>query len=285
MLDRQLLQDIRDGRAAPPDLASLVVPHYQTGELAKLCLRAIRRMTDSPYEVIVVDNYSRDGSLDYLRSIPWIRLIERGPETEPDAVHSHASAVQLGLAAARGQWLVSLHTDTLARRDGWLRLLVDRLKAHPRAAALGSDKIDHDPAWYRAMKKLGDKRRLAAFFRRLAGRKADPKAQDAAWYPRSFCALFRMDLIRQMNLAWRVDGEHPAGDLLYRDLVAAGYEGIQLSGDEMSESVDHIAHATALLAKGGLHHWRGNHKVRRALARVMGSDLAKDLLSDDSLDR
>jgi len=49
--------------------------------------------------------------------------------------------------------------------------------------------------------------------------------------------------------------------------------------------VEHVAHATALLGRGGLRHWRGNQKVRRALARVTGSDLAADLLNDESLDR
>jgi hypothetical protein len=45
-------------------------------------LRSIRRFTrDVPYEVIVVDNGSKDDSLEYLRSLKWIRLIERGDST------------------------------------------------------------------------------------------------------------------------------------------------------------------------------------------------------------
>jgi len=285
MLDREVLQDIRDGRQVPDDLASLVIPHYQTEDLVRLCLRAIRRMTDVPYEVIVVDNDSRDGSLDYLRRVGWIRLIERGRATEPDAVGAHAGAMDVGTAAARGRWLVSFHTDTIVRREGWLGDLLGRLRAHPRAAALGADKIDTDPPWYRAMKRLWDVRRMRAFARRVLGRPPDPARQDLAWYPRSYCALYRLDLVRQLGLNWQTAPGHPAGELLYRGLVDAGYEGIQLPGGEMHRYVEHVAHATALLGRGGLRHWRGNQKVRRALARVTGSDLAADLLNDESLDR
>lgn len=284
MLDRQLLQEIRDGRQVPEGLASIVIPHYQTADLARLCLRAIRRLTDHPYEVIVVDNHSRDGSLEVLRGIGWIRLIERGPETEAEAVYAHAGAMDIGMAAARGRWLVSFHTDTIVRRQGWLGTLVARLEANPKAAALGSGKLDTDPGWYRAMKSLWNTHRMKAFLRRAAGLPPDPRYEARPWYPRSYCGLYRLDRVRELGLNWQPDAGHPTGELLYRGLVGAGYEGICLPTAEMHEYVEHVAHATALLSRGGIGHWRGNHKVRRALRRVMGSDLARELLSDESLD-
>ena len=285
MLDREELGAIRDGRRRPDDLASIVIPHYQTPDLARLCLRAIRRLTDHPYEVIVVDNHSRDGSLEYLRGVGWIRLIERGPETEPEAVYAHASAMDAGLAAARGRWLVSLHTDTFVRREGWLGALVARLKADPRAAALGSGKLESGPQWYLAMKRLWDERRLKNALRRLVGLAPRPRRTDADWYPRSYCAVYRLDKVRRLGLNFQPAPDHPAGDLLYRGLVAAGFSGVCLPPEEMHRYVEHVAHATALLARGGLGHWRGNQKVRAALRQIMGSALARELLQDDSLDR
>jgi len=284
MLDRNELESIRTGRSVPEDLASIVIPHYQTPDLARLCLRAIRRLTDHPYEVIVVDNHSQDGSLEYLRSVGWIRLIERGPETEPDAVFAHASAMDIGMAAARGRWLVSFHTDTIVRREGWLGAMIGQLRNNPRAAALGADKIDSDPSWYRAMKRLWDTHRMKALARRVVGLPPNPRYAPE-WYPRSFCAIYRLDLVRSLGLTWQPAPGHPTGELLYRGLADAGYDAVRLPSDEMQLYVEHVAHATALLARGGLGHWRGNQKVRRALGRVMGSELARELLSDDSLDR
>ena len=91
--------------------------------------------------------------------------------------------------------------------------------------------------------------------------------------------------MRQLGLNWTPTPLHAPGEQLYRDLVQAGYDGVPLTSDEMRQYVEHIAHATSLLGRGGLGHWRGNHKVRGALGRVMGSRLAQELLSDDSLDR
>ncbi len=285
MLDTAQLARIRDGRQTPEDLASIVIPHCRTPDLARLCLRAIRRLTKHPHEVIVVDNHSDDGSVAALRQVRWIRLIERGPETESEAVYAHASAMDLGTREARGRWLVSLHTDTIVRREGWLGELIQHLKAAPNAAALGAGKLDTDPRWYRAMKRLWDTHRMRSVLRRLVGLPPDPRLEPAPWYPRSYCAVYRLDVVRQLGLSWQPAPGHPTGDLLYRGLVDAGYAGVRLTPGQMHQYVEHVAHATAFLGRGGLGHWRGNAKVRRALRRVMGSDLARQLLADDSLDR
>ena len=285
MLDREELEAIRTGRSRPDDLASIVIPHYQTEDLVRLCLRAIRRLTDHPYETIVVDNHSQDGSLDYLRRVGWIRLIQRGPETESEAVFAHATAMDVGMAAARGRWLVSFHTDTIARREGWLGDLIARIETNPRAAALGADKLETVSGWYQAMKRLWDEQRIKAGFRRLLGRTPKAKRPPAPWYPRSYCAIYRLDLVRQLGLNFQPVPGHPAGELLYRGIEAAGYEAVKLDSDEMHQYVEHVAHATAFLARGGIGHWRGNQKVRGAMRRLLGSDLARELLNDDSLDR
>ena len=285
MLDREELGAIRTSRSRPDDLASIVIPHYRTPDLARLCLRAIRRLTDHPYEVIVVDNHSQDGSLDYLRRVGWIRLIERGPETESEAARAHATAMDVGMAAARGRWLVSFHTDTIARREGWLGDLISRLEANPRTAALGADKLESAAGWYQAMKRLWDEQRIKACFRRLVGMAPKAKRPPVPWYPRSYCAVYRLDVVRQLSLNFQPAPGHPAGELLYRGLEDAGYEAVKLDSDEMHQYVEHVAHATAFLARGGIGHWRGNQKVRGAMRRLLGSDLARELLNDDSLDR
>ena len=57
----------------------MIVTHNQL-EYTRQCLDSIRRLTDEPYELIVVDNGSTDGTVDYLRASPGLKLIANDGE-------------------------------------------------------------------------------------------------------------------------------------------------------------------------------------------------------------
>ena len=79
--------------------ATACIVNYKTLDLTRLCLRCVSKFARHPHEVIVVDNDSRDESLEYLRSLNWIRLIERRTEGgNPDGGHAHSAGLDLGLA-------------------------------------------------------------------------------------------------------------------------------------------------------------------------------------------
>ena len=63
-------------------MVTIVIPHYQTHDIISLCLRSIRKFTPQPYKVIVVDNDSKDESLEYLKSVKWLHLIQRKEEVQ-----------------------------------------------------------------------------------------------------------------------------------------------------------------------------------------------------------
>ena len=71
------MSDLTKGKAA------ICIVNYKTLDFTRLCLRSIRKFTEYPYEIIVVDNNSRDESLEYLKSLKWIRLIERDTFRRP----------------------------------------------------------------------------------------------------------------------------------------------------------------------------------------------------------
>ena len=61
-------------RAQPmqvPDygLTSIVIVTHNQVEFTRQCLDSIRLLTDEPYELIVVDNGSTDGTLDFLQAV------------------------------------------------------------------------------------------------------------------------------------------------------------------------------------------------------------------------
>ena len=51
------------------DLASIIIPCWNQLEFTKQCIRALMRHTRQPWELIVVDNGSTDGTAAYLAGV------------------------------------------------------------------------------------------------------------------------------------------------------------------------------------------------------------------------
>ncbi|HEX4804555.1 MAG TPA: glycosyltransferase family 2 protein [Conexibacter sp.] len=119
-----------DADAAPP-AASVVVVSHDSAALTRLCVESVLANTSAPaYELIVVENGSRDGSRAYLRT-----LARRFAHVElilNDENRGFAAACNQGLARARGELLVLLNNDAIVA-PGWL----ERLAAHAAAPAVG----------------------------------------------------------------------------------------------------------------------------------------------------
>src|SRR5437867_8997577 len=127
----------------PPQRITVCIPHWQVKPLATLCLRSLRKHSRKyDLEVIVVDNGSRDESLDYLRSLRWIRLIERPDEAPTNFPSNVFSAWDLGLREASGEYFVTLHTDVVVKRDGWLDPFLEELASREQVAGVGAWKLD-----------------------------------------------------------------------------------------------------------------------------------------------
>ena len=106
--------------------ASIIVVTYNNVVLNKLCLESIIRNTEYPnYEVIVVDNASKDGTQTYLRYMaaqhPNIHLILNS------ANNGFARANNQGIQQSTGEFVVLLNNDTVVP-PGWLSRLIQHLR-------------------------------------------------------------------------------------------------------------------------------------------------------------
>ena len=55
---------------------SVVIVSYNTADFLGRCLSSVASQSNVTWEVIVVDNCSKDGSTDFLRNVfPWVELI------------------------------------------------------------------------------------------------------------------------------------------------------------------------------------------------------------------
>jgi hypothetical protein len=270
---------------------SLCIPHWQVRELATVCLRAIRRFTRSvPIEVIVVDNGSRDDSLEYLRGLKWIRLIERGEQTPEQWVRAFMTALDIGFEHSRGEYFVIMHTDTLIQRPDWLEYLLGPLEKDPKCAASGSWKLEPSRPLYDLVKKATDFKKLTLWLRyRLLG---DAKAYRPTkeLCPRDYCALYRSEPIRRFGMKFAATGPQfraTAAERMYVQLKEQGYHAHVFEPAEMMRYMEHLAHATAGLRpdQRRLHHGRSQRKCERKLRRFFEMPLVRELAGDVSLDR
>src|SRR3990167_4188244 len=136
-------------------LVTILVPHYKTKELTKLCLRLLRKFTDlQQAKVIVIDNDSQDDSLDYLRSLSWIELIERKAIPGETPVKSHSRALDMALERVTTPYVLSIHTDTLVKNAAWLTFLLTQIARSPTIGGVGSWKLESKSFWRRALKSI-----------------------------------------------------------------------------------------------------------------------------------
>lgn len=113
-------------------VCSVVVPVFNRAHLTRRCLEALFAAPDeTPFEVIVVDNGSRDDTQRVLAGFSHVRVITN--ETN----RHFATACNQGAQAATGEWAVFLNNDTLPR-PGWLDSLVRMARREPRAGVIGS---------------------------------------------------------------------------------------------------------------------------------------------------
>jgi len=109
---------------------------HNDGKYLKGCLESLRRHTDpkrTPYELILVNNASQDGSGPYLRRLARarnVRLIENREN------RFFAGGNNQGIALARGRYVLLLNPDTVVGPQ-WLERLVACAERDPEAGVTG----------------------------------------------------------------------------------------------------------------------------------------------------
>ncbi len=97
---------------------SIVIPNWNGLRFLPACLASIQRQQVSAWQIIVVDNGSSDGSLDYLRTEqPDVRLIAL-PENR-----GFSAAVNAGILSSDAPYIFLLNNDTELEPDCLQHLL------------------------------------------------------------------------------------------------------------------------------------------------------------------
>jgi GT2 family glycosyltransferase len=114
--------------AAGDRRVSVIVPAYKAIRYLPACLGSLERQKGVEVGIIVSDNASGDGSVEYIREHhPAVRLIENGANL------GFSAAVNRALAQTGGAPYIALVNPDTETRQGCLSRLVDALERTPAA--------------------------------------------------------------------------------------------------------------------------------------------------------
>ena len=264
-------------------LVTILVPHYKTLELTKLCLRLLRKHTDlTKARVIVIDNDSQDDSLAYLRNLKWITLLERKSIPNEGGVSAHSQALDLAMELVTTPYVLSIHTDTLVKRSDWLEFLLQQIQSKPNIAGVGSWKLEQKSTWRRICKQVERYIQLGLYKISGSTQHSLEGIGKNYYYLRSHCALYDMRLLQQHQLHFS-DGDKVAGKEMHRALIENGHEMIFLPSESLIKYLEHINHATTVL-NPELSRQKSQDKGLRRIEKSLLKLNAKAILNDMTLD-
>lgn len=116
---------------------SVIIVNYNVRYFLEHCLYAAQKAVDAiGGEIIVVDNHSSDGSIPYLKDrFSAVNFICSKSN------YGFAKACNIGLAQARGEYILFLNPDTIIPEDALLKC-VNFFEQHADCGALGVKMID-----------------------------------------------------------------------------------------------------------------------------------------------
>jgi GT2 family glycosyltransferase/Flp pilus assembly protein TadD len=120
-----------------PQLTSIVILTFNQIDYTKKCIESVFKHTKEHFELIVVDNGSSDGTLEYLQS----ELRDHRPEIRIKILRNKhnlgfAAGNNQGIAAAKGDYVLLLNNDVVVTR-GWLQRLLACVEQNPETGLVG----------------------------------------------------------------------------------------------------------------------------------------------------
>lgn len=118
---------------------SVIIVNYNVKFYLEQCIMSLRRaLSGIDAEVFVVDNHSRDGSVEYLSGrFPDVNFISSNHNL------GFARANNVAIRQCRGEYVLLLNPDTIVGEDT-LRNVLDFMEAHPAAGGTGVRMIKAD---------------------------------------------------------------------------------------------------------------------------------------------
>jgi len=111
---------------------SIVIPNFNGRRHLEACLSSIQNLTYRHLEIIIVDNASTDGSVDFVKAnYPRVKILVNAVNL------GFAEGCNVGIRNARGNYVALLNNDVEVDPD-WLKELILVAQSDPRIAICAS---------------------------------------------------------------------------------------------------------------------------------------------------
>lgn len=126
---------------------SVIIVNYNTVDFLVRCLDSVASQSNVNSEVIVVDNASRDNSIEEIsKNYPWVKLIASRQNL------GFAGANNKALNACKGKYIYYLNPDTEVR-PGVFKCMIGYMDSHPEVGLAGTRLVNPDGSFQSSVEK------------------------------------------------------------------------------------------------------------------------------------
>lgn len=115
---------------------SIITVNYNTLPYLQALVRGVRAYTTTPVRIVVVDNCSTDGSVEWARAQEGVEVIALRAN-----VH-HGPAMDIGILRCTTEFFIALDVDAFPISETWLDRLIEPLQAGAQVSGAGYPPTD-----------------------------------------------------------------------------------------------------------------------------------------------
>ncbi len=218
---------------------TVVIVNWNGEQFLERCLTALVNQTAKPYEIIIVDNSSSDGSLEIASCFPSVRLMT----LESNTGFATGNNLAIKEASEESEWIALINPDAFAE-PLWLESLLQATETHTEFDVFGGKLINAtDP---KVLDGMGDVYHMSGLVWRM-GHGAHVtdclEKENEVFSPCAAAALYRRSIISGL-------GGFDDDFFCYVEDVDLGFR-LRLAGHKAMYVPDAVVHHVGSATTGG----------------------------------